>query len=357
MILIFFGRVGYTMVLTPKQCQEIKEALDKSVRPLFIHDDDPDGTCAFLLLYRYKKEGKGFPLKTRPLVDEGMLTYVHEYQPDLIFILDIPNVLQGFLDKVSCPVIWIDHHGVQDRKGVWYYNPRKNDPEDTSSTTINTFYVVQNPDDLWIAMVGGVGDWQLPPFLPEFCTQYPKLLKATVKRPQDALFGSRLGELIKLISFLLKGRTSDVKRNIKILTRIKDPYEILEGTTSQGRFLLKNAMHAKKEYDVLLAEAKKKAGRDKFFIFTYSADRTSYTKELSNELLYLYPSKIIIVGRVKSEEYKLSLRSSKKKIPPALEKALTGVEGYGGGHDLACGAAIKEKDWEVFLAQFKEAMA
>ncbi len=345
------------MVLTPKQCKEIKDALDMSARPLYIHDDDPDGTCAFLLLYRYKREGKGFPLKTRPLVDENMIPYVEEYKPDLIFILDIPNVSQDFLDRVSCPVVWIDHHGVQDRKGVKYYNPRKNDPADISSTTINTYYVVQNQDDLWIAMLGGVGDWQLPLFLPEFCEQYPKLLDASVKRPQDALFASRLGELIKLISFLLKGRTSDVKRNIKIMTRIKDPYEILDGTTSQGRFLLKHAMQAKKEYDALLIQAKKKAGRGKFFIFTYSADKTSYTKELSNELLYLYPKRIIIVGRVKNEEYKLSLRSSKKKIPPVLEKALEGLDGYGGGHDLACGAAVKAKDWETFLARFKKAMA
>lgn len=345
------------MVLTPTQCREIKDALDISARPLYIHDDDPDGTCAFLLLYRYKKEGKGFPLKTRPVVDENMLSYVNEYQPDLIVILDIPNVTQDFLDKVSCPVLWIDHHGVHDRAKVKYYNPRKNDPEDTSSTTINTYYVVQNPADLWIAMVGGVGDWQLPPFLPEFCKQYPKLLKAAVKRPQDALFDSRLGDLVKLISFLLKGRTSDAKRNIKILTRIRDPYEILDGTTSQGRFLLKHAMHAKKEYDTLLAEAKKSVKRSKFFVFIYSANKTSYTKELSNELLYLYPKKVIIVGRQKGDEIKLSLRSGTKKISPVLGRALQGIDGYGGGHEYACGAAVKEKDFEAFLAQFKEAMA
>lgn len=345
------------MVLTPAECKEIRDALDKSARPLFIHDDDPDGTCAFLLLYRYKREGKSFPLKTRPVVDENMVAYVDEYQPDLVVILDIPNVTQDFLDAMKCPVIWLDHHSVHDRKKVKYYNPRKNDPKDISSTTINAFYVVQNPDDLWIGMVGGVGDWQLPPFLQEFCLQYPKLLKKTVKRPQDALFGSKLGELVKLVSFLLKGRTSDVKRNIKIMTRINDPYEILEGTTSQGKFLLKHATKAKREYDVLLAQAKKSAGRSKFLIFIYPADQTSYTKELSNELLYLYPKKIIIVGRVKNGEYKLSLRSSEKEIPLALEKALEGVEGYGGGHEHACGTCIKEEDWDTFLSQFKKAMS
>ena len=141
------------------------------------------------------------------------------------------------------------------------------------------------------------------------------------------------------------------------MSRINDPYEILEGTSSQGKFLLKHATKAKREYDLLLAQARKNAGRSKFFLFTYSADQTSYTKELSNELLYLYPKKIIMIGRVKSGEYKLSLRSSDKEIPPALEKAFEGVEGYGGGHEHACGACVKEEDWDTFLEQFKKAMS
>ena len=50
---------------------------------------------------------------------------------------------------------------------------------------------------------------------------------------------------------------------------------------------------------------------------------------------------------------KCSLRGG-TPISGALEKALVGIEGYGGGHAQACGAVIKEQDWERFLEQFRE---
>ena len=50
----------------------------------------------------------------------------------------------------------------------------------------------------------------------------------------------------------------------------------------------------------------------------------------------------------------MSLRSSTLDLPPILEHALRGVEGYGGGHEHACGACVKVEDWDLFLEQFKE---
>ena len=49
---------------------------------------------------------------------------------------------------------------------------------------------------------------------------------------------------------------------------------------------------------------------------------------------------------------KCSLRA-KFPIRGALEKTLVGVEGYGGGHENACGAVIKEDSWNKFLKDFK----
>ena len=59
------------------------------------------------------------------------------------------------------------------------------------------------------------------------------------------------------------------------------------------------------------------------------------------------------MAREKSGEMKCSLRGSKIQILPILKKALDGIEGYGGGHELACGACIKVHDWERFLENFK----
>jgi single-stranded DNA-specific DHH superfamily exonuclease len=63
---------------------------------------------------------------------------------------------------------------------------------------------------------------------------------------------------------------------------------------------------------------------------------------------------MVIITRNKSGEMKCSLRG--KNVVVYLKKALEGVEGRGGGHPDACGAVIKEEDWDKFLTQFKEAL-
>jgi hypothetical protein len=52
---------------------------------------------------------------------------------------------------------------------------------------------------------------------------------------------------------------------------------------------------------------------------------------------------------------KCSIRGSEKgNIPAALEKALVGIDGYGGGHEYACGACIKVDDFPRFIENMKK---
>ena len=62
-------------------------------------------------------------MKSDPKVDLKFLRKVQEYNPDKIFIVDVPLLEQEFVDEVKRPVIWIDHHPVLDIKGIKYYNP------------------------------------------------------------------------------------------------------------------------------------------------------------------------------------------------------------------------------------------
>ena len=41
-------------MLTKKEINEIRENIENSKNPLFFYDDDPDGVCSFLLLYKMK---------------------------------------------------------------------------------------------------------------------------------------------------------------------------------------------------------------------------------------------------------------------------------------------------------------
>jgi len=338
-------------MLTEKQYQQIKDELDNCQNPIFFFDDDPDGLCAFLLMYRYKKEGHGFVVKTHPKLDARSAPKIEEYDADKVFVLDVANLEQDFIDASKVPVIWIDHHGPTERDNVKYFNPRLNDKNANIPTTYLCYKVVQQ--DLWIAMTGCIADYYMPDFFDEFKEKYPDLVNDK-KTVGDLYFDSKIGTLIKVLSFCLKGKTGDVLKCMKILTRIKSPYEILNQESAKGKFIFQRYEKINKLYDSLLDDAVKAEGKEKLLVFTYAHDKMSFTGDISNELLYKFPDKVIIVGRKKDEDVRMSIRSRNILIPPILEKSLAGLEGYGGGHEYACGANIKQIDFKEFIKRMEE---
>ncbi len=350
------------MPLTDSELRSFKAALDASARPLFLFDDDADGTTSFLQLYKYKGEGKGVPVKASPVVDVKYVRKVEEYQPDLVVILDKPVVQDEFFDKVHTPILWLDHHqprSVEQWSHVRYFNPRLHDDEDNLPTTYWCYQVTGGP--LWLATVGAVADWHLPDYLKAFAEEYPDLLPPAYEKVEDLLFHpeSGLGKLARIISFNLKGTVQETMKSVLTLSRVGSPYEILNQTTPRGKYLYKKYKRLADKYEALLARAKKAFDTtERVLVFTYEDDQMSLTSDLSNELLYRYPDHLIMIARKHDGEYKYSLRSAGKyAIPPLLEKALKGVEGYGGGHTYACGGCVAEKDNEKFVAAMREQVA
>ena len=340
-------------MLTDKDVALLREELATAQNPLFFYDGDGDGLSSFLLLYRMHREGKGLALTMTSKLDVEALRKVQELEPDKIFVLDVPIISQEFLDQVKRPVFWIDHHPPLKRTKVKYFNPRLENPDAYVPTSRMCWQVSQRDEDRWIAILGNLADYYLPEYLDQFIEQYPQYLDKAYDLP-TILYKKPLGKLVKLLFFIQKGPTSEVRKSVKILTRIKSPDEIFQQTTAQGKFLYRRFVKIDEMYEELLEEAKKAVTKEHFILFFYTEKKWSFTANLSNELFGLYPKKMIIIARRKSGEVKCSLRG--KNVLTYLQKALEGVEGHGGGHPDACGAVIKEKDWEKFLEQFKREM-
>ena len=341
-------------MISENDLKYIREKLTSSVRPLFFFDDDADGTSSFLQLYSLVGEGKGVIIKGKPVLEEKYVRKVHEYSPDLVIILDKPMVQREFFEKVKQEIIWLDHHPIQEvPKNVKYFNPRIENSEDNTPTSYWAYKVAEGTgkESLWKALVGVVGDWHLL-LDKDFREKYPYMLPKKVKTAEDALFNSELGKLIKIINWNLKGSTTEVNKSIKVLSRIKDPYDILDQKTPKGKFIYKKFEKINSQYEELLEMSK--ADKDDFLVFIYDDSKLAISSELSNELLYKYPKKIIVVGRKTGDELRLSLRSKNYNLVPALEKALNLTSGYGGGHDNACGASIKQSEFDDFLNSLKE---
>jgi len=344
------------MALTEEQYREIKRELDECKRPLFFFDDDQDGLCSFLLLYRYKREGKGIIVKTSPRLDENFARKANDYQPDKIFVLDIAVLLDEFVDNVKAPIVWIDHHGPSSMKNgkIKYFNPKITNKEDNFPTSYLCYNTVKQ--DIWIATLGCVADWYLPDFLENFIKNYPGYIEGEHKNPGDVIYTTKLGKLIRMLSFILKGKMEDVKKTIKIMTRIEHPDEILEKTTEQGKFIYKRFTLINREFEPLMDSALEEAKKpdDDFIIFTYGGDQTSFTSDICNELTYRYPEKVVLVCREKSGEMRCSLRSTKHSLPEVLEKSLMGLQGYGGGHKNACGLNVIKEHFDEFLENLRK---
>jgi len=327
----------------------IKEYLDDSDNPLIFFDDDTDGLASFLLIRKYLDKGKGIPVKHN-IVDESYLKAVSYYSPDLILVLDKHGISQEFVDKVNVPIVWIDHHPIKDIKGVKHFNPLYFDKNDSRPTSYWCYQITK--ENLWIAATGIIGDWRLD-YYDEFCEKYKDLGDAKLKEPPDVLFKTRIGELAKLFTFILHGKTQEVKQSINILTRINDPYEILDRTTPRGKFIYKRFERSNNEYKRILHDAiKNSIVYKKIFLYTYTLKDSSYTTILANELIYKNPDKVVVIAREKDGRMKMSLRSYYKGdiiLPKLIDKAILGLNGKSGGHDHACGGEIDKEDFKTFI--------
>jgi len=331
--------------------KKIKNIFANSKKPLIFFDDDPDGLASFLLFKKLKDSAKGVVIKSSPKLELTYLRKIEELKPDIVMVLDKPIITQEFVDKALVPIIWIDHHPPVERKNVLYFNPRLYNKRDSRPTTYWCYKITNS--SLWIAIIGCVADWHVPEFIEEFKQNYPDLINKKEK-VEEILFETKLGELVKMFSFLLKGRTSEVKKNISILSKIESPYEIIYQQTPRGKYLFKRAEKISKKYRSLLNFALKHAKiTKKMLLFIYPSTRMSFTNDLANELLHRFSDKLIIVGREKENEIKISLRSNTLNIPKLLEKALRNVKGYGGGHLHACGSTVVKSDFNTFIENIK----
>jgi len=338
-------------MIKEKELKEIRKLLEESENPLFFYDDDTDGLCSYLLLKKKYGKGKGICVKGSPVLDEKFVRKIKEVMPDRVFILDIPIVKQDFIDKVNVPIVWIDHHEVCDVEGVKIFNPRKENKDDNSPTAYWCYRVVE--ENLWIGMIGMIGDWFIPKDLMKEFSKYD-LLDVKVKDPGEALFDSKFGKLVRIFNFVLKGNISDVKNVVSVLLKIEDPLEILESKSSKGKFIYSMYEKVNKNYGELLKEALRSVKDEKVLLFVYSNNKISFTGDLSNELLYRFPDKLIIIGRIKEDRVMFSLRSGKYRVSELVKKAVSKVEGYGGGHLYACGANIAKDDYMKFVDEIRE---
>ena len=338
------------MAIEETELQEIRNYIEKSENPLIFFDDDHDGLSSFILFKKEFEKAHGVIVKSGIRDNEIYFRKIQEYTPDTILILDRAEISQELIDFVNVPLIWLDHHPVLDRKGAKYFNPRIHDKEDTRPTSYWAYKVIKKY--LWIAMVGIIGDYYLPKDLIENF-EYKELFNNKTDI-EDILYNSDFGKLVKIFNFILKGTTTDVKKNINMLLKIENPYELLKQDTPRGKYLYNFYQKINKEFLKLLSKVEESSTNDKVLLFIYPDSKLSLSAAISSEIKYKFPDKLIIIAREKNNYMRISLRSNHVILPPLIKKALEGLDGYGGGHDHAVGANVNVNDFPKFVEYIKK---
>ncbi len=342
--------------------KEFIEKIKASENPIIIFDDDADGVSSFLLLSKIfdhlNKDYKFRIVKSKPLLNSKYTHYL--YGHDMAFVLDKPGFKKDFIDNVDIPIVWIDHHEpFEVPNNMFYFNPRCYDDSDNRATTYWIHRTMKIYDDIndtnlydeykWIASIGIIGDWFIPDFLDELKERYSGYYEGNDQL--SLLFDSKIGKVIQKVSFMLKGRTSVIKRRLDKLLEFESLKELDESES------FSEINEKIDEFEELLKLAKKRfdnqKGKVKYFIYER---KESYTSYLSNNLMYFYPDSVIFVCRNTKGDLKCSVRSNEYSLPERLDDAMQNIDGTSGGHEHACGMFISKDDFPVFLNRFETSL-
>jgi len=338
-------------MLNEKQINEIRNHLEKAQNPLFFFDNDNDGLTSFLLLQRYIGRGKGVVIRSFPDLNVSYYRKVVELKPDYIFILDKPLVSKEFIEKAradNLSIVWIDHHQVEkiNEENLYYYNPYYNDKTNEPVSYL-CYKIAEKKEDIWLAMIGCISDCYMPDFYSEFEKKYPELGLKHPSSAFDLLYKSEIGRIARILDFSLKDSITNVVNMTKFMINTKSPVDILEENSKTKQILVRyNEINGK--YQQLMEKARALAGTNLIY-FQYGGS-LSLSANLSNQLIYEFPDKIVVVVYISGDVANISIRG-KGNIRKLTLEAIEEIPGAtGGGHENATGAKINVS----YLPNFKE---
>jgi len=334
-------------MISKERLETLRKEMEESQTPLFFYDNDTDGFCAFLILRRALGRGKGVAIKSFPELKGQYLRKIDELNPDKVIILDKAEVDEEFIDgceKRNVPIIWIDHHESKTSKNLISKTSYYNSLPDAEPTTYISQKVFNRKEDLWLAMIGSIGDVYMPEFAKDFEQDFPELFSSEMTA-FETLHKTELGKMIRLINFGLMDTITNVVKLTKYLFKANGPYDLLEENRNT-RQLHKRFGELNAFYNKQVEKARKESDNSKVIFFSYSGE-ISMSSQIANRLYYENPKKLIVVAYKRQEKANISIRG--RRALEITKKVVENIEGAtGGGHEEATGAMVPMESFEEF---------
>jgi single-stranded DNA-specific DHH superfamily exonuclease len=343
-------------MLNKTQLQKIRDDLEASQNPLFFYDNDVDGLCSFLILRRSIDRGKGVAIKSFPDLKEQYIKKVDELNPDAIFILDKAELSKGFAETMNqkgIPIIWIDHHESKTSQEIIKLTSYYSTYPSAEPTSYIAQKIFNRQEDLWLSMIGCIGDVYMPDFAETFTEQNPELFQYPITA-FDALHKTEIGKMARQLNFGLMDSVTNVVKLVKYLFKAKNIYDLEEENENTKRFHSRvDQLNEFYNKQLEKAESQFKSSSPTLF-YTYSGN-TSMSSEIANRLYYNHKDKLVIVAFKRPEKVNISIRG--ENALKITYKAIKNIEGAtGGGHENATGAMVPINDFEKFKENIRKLM-
>jgi single-stranded DNA-specific DHH superfamily exonuclease len=138
---------------------------------------------------------------------------------------------------------------------------------------------------------------------------------------------------------------------LKFMMKAKGPVDILD-ESSGTKQILKRYEEINSKYQELILRARESVDDDLIY-FQYSGS-LSLSSNISNQLMYEFPDKVIVVVYINKEIANISLRGPGNVLKLTLD-AIEGIDGAtGGGHEKATGAKMLVGELERFKGKVGE---
>ncbi len=369
--------------------EEIRNLILNAKNPVMFFDTDTDGSTSYLQVKRNFKHIIGYPMDKDIKRQKSLIYNYINSDTDLVLIFDVPFLYDEFLEKIKDKkIIWVDHHPTnlesQIKKfDIIHLNPLNYDKNDNRPTcflaneiagkwnnldllglgAVSDFFLLDNLSKLYLKdkfafnlIFNGIDD-TIRRDIFSFIQKYKFNDKRVNKQREEYIrylsYGTNLKNIKNFFDFICK--FEEEGQSIKAFRTIENMQfkDLISSINSGSSFPFKEFSDKMKEYKIELKKAEN-FGEKEIFFYEYEG-KQSFAKTMSEELNFKFnKSKIVCVSFRKfgKDWHSLSIRSRSIPINDIVSESLRGLEGRGGGHPMAAGAAVNKKDFLKFKKIF-----
>jgi single-stranded DNA-specific DHH superfamily exonuclease len=333
-----------------KKAVEFLKDLKEKEDVIIIFNNDADGitSCAMIMKYLSTKKIKPYIISQPMPPDKNLMKRIQLSLPKKVIFLDmaidqessIIKRLKGFSS-----ILVVDHHKVfmdLNEEGVVHYNPRFDEGDVYKSTAYLTYKILSEimsmENNLWIAAVGMIGDYNL---------ENSKDLVEMIKKKYNIndLHDSFLAKISHMIEAARSAKALTCEEITEKFIIAKDYEDLLILDE-----LVKPYEEIQKEIEKIKEDFEKNAEITGNLMLYNIKSKYNLSSAISTIVSGRHKNKIVIVYEKKGNKIKMSARNQGKNfdLDYILKKATKGMRASAGGHKMAAGAVIEEKDWDLF---------